>query len=64
MSGSATCSSSLPSNSSIGGPFGVQSMKYSAISDCGSVEQIVSSPSTATGPDSSALSTARLSELM
>ena len=31
-------------------PFGVQSMKYSAISDCGSVEQIVSSPSTATGP--------------
>ena len=34
-------------------PAGWQSMKYSAISDCGSDEHSVSSPSTASGPESS-----------
>ena len=48
---------------STSGPSGSQSMKYSAISDCGSLEQVVSSPSTASGPLSSTVTTARLLEL-
>ena len=63
MSGSSTRSASLRSGTSIGSPFGVQSMKYSAISDCGSLRQTVSWPRTATGPLSSTLTTARLLEL-
>lgn len=64
MSGFSACSSSLSSLTSIGSPLGAQSMKYSAMSDCGSLLQIVPSPSTATGPLSSTLTTARLRELM
>ena len=63
MSGFSTRSESLRSGTSIGGPLGVQSTKYSAISDCGWLRQIVSSPSTETGPLSSTLTTARLLEL-
>ena len=44
-----------------GGPFGWQSMKYSAISDCGSEEQLVSLPSIAERPVSSTVTTARFS---
>ena len=44
-------------------PAGWQSMKYSAISDCGSDEHSVSSPSTASGPESSTVTMARLSSL-
>ncbi len=63
MSGASTRSSSARSETSIGSPFGVQSTKYSAISDCGSLRQIVPSPSTETGPLSSTFATARLLEL-
>ena len=45
-------------------PAGWQSRKYSAIRDCGSELHSVSSPSTASGPDSSIVTSARLSSLM
>jgi hypothetical protein len=48
---------SPPSGSA--GPFGVQSMKYSAIRDCGSEAQRVSFPSTDSGPESETVATAR-----
>ncbi len=59
-------SSSSPSSSSagIGSPFGSQSMKYSAISDCGSDEHSVSVPSVDSGPESWTVTTARFSALM
>ena len=50
----------LPSWSvGIGSPFGWQSMKYSAISDCGSDEHSLSAPSCDSGPRTSTVTTAR-----
>ena len=61
MSGSG---SSVSSSSVIGGPAGSQEMKYSAISDCGSDEQRVSSPRVPSSPVSSTVTIARFAALM
>ena len=59
-----TCSAGISPFSGSGGPFGLQVRKYSAISDCGSLEQRVSSPSVPSSPESSIVTTARFSSLM
>ncbi len=64
LAGTSGSGSSVSSSSVIGGPAGSQEMKYSAISDCGSEEQRVSSPRVPSSPVSSTVTIARLAALM
>ena len=64
LAGMSASGSSASSSSAIGGPAGSQEMKYSAISDWGSEEHLVSVPSVPSSPESSTVTIARLAALM